>query len=310
LLGFKDNGTPAATRHPERSGGYRCIDREFVAFTMAETNSDLRLELRAIFDRARYDAAVFAIVTVVLTPFFAAVGVVVLLIAVSFVDLPVIDDLGYALSFVTGVNLTLAFMVASFFLRPKARYQRTDSDATWVAVALGLLGVLLLFSYGAPLVKTHPSHFWPIYVLLSLAVLGCIGHAYEPREDYYLGWSAGPVVMDDPFTVEDDIDRAHFSLGFAMALSSLIIESYSTIFGSVWLWRRLEERELSAAVKLLQTLAANDRAGARAHTQTLNAGSALAVVRALVKIKMIAIERGHLRLQLKGQEFLALKRKA
>jgi hypothetical protein len=133
-----------------------------------------------------------------------------------------------------------------------------------------------------------------------------MGHAYEPREDYYLGWTAGPFLMGDPFTVEDDIDRAHFSLGFAVGMSHMIMESYSGIFGSTWLWRGLEERELSGAVGLLQALAANDSSRARACVQILGRASALRVVRALVKLKMVTIVGGHLRLRLKVREHLGL----
>ena len=273
----------------------------------ALTTSDLRSELRAILDHARRDAAIFAITTVILTPFFVTIAVIMLFFALAFVDLPGIDHLGYALSFVTGVNLTLAFMVVSYFLRPKAPYQKRESDVLWVVVAIGFFCTLLVFSYGTSLVKTHPSYFWPIYCLLSLAMLGCVGHAYEARQSYYLGWMAGPYLFDNPFTVEDDIDRAHLSLGLTMAMSYLVMESYSAIFGSTWLWRRLEESELSAAVELLQALASNDVVRARECIQSLSATSAFSVMRALTKLDMITIENGYPRLSLKGRELLHLE---
>ncbi len=125
--------------------------------------------------------------------------------------------------------------------------------------------------------------------------------------DYYLGWMTPPFLIDDPFTVEDDIDRAHFSLGLTMAIPWLIIESYSAIFGSTWLWRRLEDPELSAAAELLQTLATNDTARARAYMQTLSITTALIVMRTLVKLDMITIDKGYPRLSLKGRDFLHLK---
>jgi len=274
--------------------------------SMALRDSDLRSELTSILAHARRDAMVFAVTTVILTPVFVAVAIVVLFFALAFVDLPLIDDLGYGLSFVTGVNLALAFMVGSYFLQPKAPNQCNESDRVWVAVGLGFLCVLLGLSYTTPFATTHPLQFWSAYLLLALAMLACMGHAYEPREDYYLGWTAGPFLMGDPFTVEDDIDRAHFSLGFAVGMSHMIMESYSGIFGSTWLWRGLEERELSGAVGLLQALAANDSSRARACVQILGRASALRVVRALVKLKMVTIVGGHLRLRLKVREHLGL----
>ena len=273
----------------------------------ALTTNELRAELRKILDYKRRDAAVFAITTVILTPFFMFIAVLVLFFALAFVDLPLIDHLGYALCFVTGINLMLAFMVISFFLRPKAPYQQHEIDVLWVTIALGFLCVLIAFSYGTSLIKTHPSYFWPVYLLLTLAMLGCIGHAYEGRGDYYLGWMTPPFMIDNPFTVEDDIDRAHLSLGLTMAMPYLVIESYSANFGSTWLWRRLEEPELSAAVELLQTLASKDAVRSRECMQTLNTTSALSVVRALVKLDMITIEKGFPRLSLKGRDFLRLR---
>lgn len=84
----------------------------------------LRTKLRELCASARSDAALFAVLTVVLTPLAVAVLILLLLFAFAFVDLPVVDHLGYRLSFVTGANLCLAFMAASYFLRPKEQYQR------------------------------------------------------------------------------------------------------------------------------------------------------------------------------------------
>lgn len=280
-----------------------------VSNKIVATKRDLSSELKTIIDRARHDAAIFAITTVLLTPFLVFIAVVVFLMALIYIDFPVIDYFGYALSIVTGVNLTLAFMVTSYFLRAsETTCQRHESYATWVAVTISLLCVLLLFSYAMSLIETHPSYFWPIYFLISLAILGCIGHAFEPREDYYLGWRVvGPIVIDNPLTFKDDVDRAHFSLGFSMAIPSLIIDSYSAIFGSTWLWRDLTEPELSAAVELMQTLSNNDTTSASHTIQKFNTSSALNIVRTLVKLKMITIDRDRPRLLLKGWKFLGIE---
>jgi hypothetical protein len=89
-----------------------------------------------------------------------------------------------------------------------------------------------------------------------------------------------------------------------MAMSYLVMESDSAIFGSTWLWRCLEESELSVAVELLQALASNDTAHARECIQTLSAASDLNVGRALAKLEMITIENGYPRLSQKGRELL------
>ena len=209
--------------------------------------------------------------------------------------------LGYSISFVTGVNLSLVFMVVSFFLRPKPTYKQDKRDRTWVVAAFGFLCVIVAISYATSLAKTHPMFFWPVYFLLALSMLGCMAHAYEPKEHYYLSWAAGAS------SFEYGTDRDHIALGFATALAGLITESYSDILGSTWLWRGLDRRELSGAVELLQALAAKDSRRATACTRRLGKASALRVVRALVKLDMIIIHEGHPYLSLKGREFLPKK---
>ena len=272
-----------------------------------KTDRALRAKLREACAGARRDAAMFALLTVLLTPFAVALAIVMLLFALAFVDLPVIDHLGYTLSLVTGVNLCLAFMGASYFLRPKEEYLRQSSDNAWLLAAFGLFCAILALSYFTPLAQTHPGWFWPFYLLLALAMLGCVGHAYEPCADYYLGWTLGPCVMDDPFTIRDDIDRAHLSLGFAVSMSHLILQSYGAIFGSRWLWRELEMAELAASVELLQGLATRDASGVMARLRALGRGTAADAVRTLVKLDLVVIDKGQPRLSLKGREFLDLK---
>ncbi|KAA0894162.1 hypothetical protein [Oryzomonas rubra] len=267
----------------------------------------LRTKLRELCAGARSDAKLFAVLTVLLTPVAVVLFILMLLFALAFVDLPVIDHLGYRLSFVTGVNLCLAFMVASYFLRPKEECRRQDGDTAWLAAAGGLFCCLLAMSYATPLSRTHPGWFWPFYLLLALAMLGCVGHAYEPKDDYYLGWTAGPLLMDDPFTIQDDIDRAHIGLGFLVSISHLILSAYGEIFGSRWLWRGMQEAELSTSVTLLQGLATRDASEAMARVRALARGSAADSVRALVKLEFVVIDKGLPRLSMKGREFLDAK---
>lgn len=267
----------------------------------------LRTKLRDLCVSAQHDAAIFAVLTVLLTPLAIAAVILILLFALAFVDLPVIDHLGYQLSFITGANLCLAFMAASYFLRPKEQYQRQDSDNNWLLVAFGLFCAILALSYATQLAHTHGGWFWTFYLLLALLMLGCIGHVYEPKDNYYLGWTSGPLLMDDPFTIQDDIDRAHITLGFAVSLSHLILESYGAIFGNRWLWNGLQEPELTASVALLQGLAARDVSGVMSRMRTAGKVSVVDTVRALVKLELVVIDKGHLKLSLKGREFLGLK---
>lgn len=87
--------------------------------------------LKSVVDKTRHDAAVFAVLTVMLTPAVVAVAVVVLIWAISLVALPLIDNAGYAISIATGVNLALGFMA-----------KRKSSDFLWLAIAAGFFCAL------------------------------------------------------------------------------------------------------------------------------------------------------------------------
>ncbi len=270
-------------------------------------NRMLRTKLKELCFIARRDAAVFAVLTVLLTPVAVAIFLMALFFCLAFVDLPFIDHLGYRISFITGANLCLAFLAASYFLRPKGSYQGQNYDSNWLLTAAGVFCAILALSYLTTMAAAHPAGFWMLYILMALGMLGCIGHSYEPKDDYYLGWTCGPLLMDDPFTIEDDIDRAHIGLGFAVAISQLILESYGAIFSSRWLWRGLQESELAATVTLLQRLAARDTTGVLTPLREMRRESAVDIVRALVKLELVVMDKGRPKLSMKGQEFVEAK---
>lgn len=58
-------------------------------------NRALRMKLRDLCASAQHDAAIFTVLTVLLTPLAIAAVILILLFALAFVDLPVIDHLGY-----------------------------------------------------------------------------------------------------------------------------------------------------------------------------------------------------------------------
>src|SRR6185369_2303404 len=229
-------------------------------------NNDERLlvrDFKVVLERAKSDALLFAMLTVLLTPFLLLALVAAFVFALAFVDLPVIDHLGFARSFLAGASLTVGFMLSSYFLNPKPAWQQKSTDGAWTFIAIALFCGLLMLSYTTPLNMTHRFWFWTAYLLLAFGSFACMGHAYEPHDDYYLGWGVGPVLCDDPFTFRDDIDRAHLCLGFLASISHMILESYAEIFGSTWLWRKLNDSQLHEAVALLRAIDSNDHKGAK-----------------------------------------------
>lgn len=231
----------------------------------------------------RHDALVFSLLTVLLTPVFLAIAVVLIVAMAYYADLPFVDYLGFWKSFLTGLNLSLTFMFIAFFVTPRRRPKR--ADLAWVGGAILLFGLMAALCYGTKLVSTSPGLFWPVYGGLVIGMFGFLGHAYEPKDDYYLGWWGGRI--DDPFTIEDDVNRAHVALGFAAAFPRLLVGSYAEIFGSLWVWRGLEPVELSAATDVLHALASCDFQRSADRLRRLPPHSAARVVRALGKLKLV-----------------------
>ena len=264
----------------------------------------LRKKLRELCVSARSDAKLFAVLTVLITPVAVAVFAFILMLTLGSSRLSRVNHFGYRLSFVSVVNLCLAFMVVSYFLRPKEPYQRRENDANWLLLAGGLFCGILGLSYAIPLAQTNPEWFWPLHVLLTLGMLGCVGHAYEPKDEYYLGWTAGPVLMDNPFTIQDDVDRTHIGLGFVVSIAGMIFDSYGAVLGSRWLWNGLQESELSVSIKLLQALAARDASEVTERVRELTKDATVNSVRALVELELVFINKGNILISMKGRKFL------
>lgn len=262
----------------------------------------LRTKLRERYAAARQDAIVFAVLTVLLTPVAIVALIFSLIFACAMVHRGWVDHLFYTRTFLGGANLCLAFMGASHYLSPKATFQQKADDSNWAFAGVAIFCGVLALSYLTKLPTAHTALFWTLYLILATVMLGCFGRSYEPRDDYYLGWTAGPFLMDDPFTFRDDIDRAHISLGFASSVANLILESYGGVFGSRWLWCGLSESELNDAANVVRRLAQQDFAGATAHFQ--NPLSAVSVFRALSKLELISYDHCRLNLTAKGRDFV------
>jgi hypothetical protein len=268
---------------------------------------DLRTRFAERMGKDRLDGLVFAVTTVLLTPVFLVGAIFGIFFALQFVDLPVIDHMGYGFSLITGINLCMTFMVGSYFMRPKETYKlKQKVPWKWLGSGIGVLALMLGLSYGTGWVETNPGLFWPIYGILTLTMLGLVGHAYEPGDDYYLGWATPMGYWDDFTTVEDDIDRAHFALGCAIAFPRLIMGSYGAMFGSTWLIRGLDNSEQAAATDILNALGDKDQKTASAALRRLGPKRSARIARALDKMRLVAPCKEGLRLTADGEKFMGL----
>jgi hypothetical protein len=168
------------------------------------------------------------------------------------------------------------------------------------AVLLGLFAL----SLGTRLWWTHAPFFWCVYVAGAIAALGLVGHAYEVRDDYYLGWMGGR--MDDPFTYRDDVDRGHLAAGFAVAVPRLVVGAFGDLFGSFWLWGGLATRELDAAADALHALGSYDRPRAETRLRSLPKPRGALLARWLSHLKLVQRTPEGLGLTDTGERFLGI----
>ncbi len=208
----------------------------------------LRTHLANELDNERNDHMVFSVCLVVLTPAFLALAALLLIGAIFYADLPLFDHLPFAVSVLFGGNVLVGFMFLSMFIRPKQDWQRSGDDRSHLMWA-GVFYAALLFITHSDARPDSMGALIVIWFALALTTMAFLGKAYAPRDGYYLGvWNGA---IDDPFTFEDDWDRAHFSLGMASVVPQALLQAYSEVFASRWLWRRFSEEELDALTDVM-----------------------------------------------------------
>lgn len=216
----------------------------------------MRKKLERSITQARRDALVFAVLTVLLTPFLlvgAAFGLIFALAGAGgrHYRFDAIDALAYGgvPTFVLVLDALVAVVVVLSILDRRGGRSARPLE---LAGALGVMAALVVFSLS---VAPAGIAFWGVYGALGVIALGLAGRIYEPRDDYYLGWCDG--LLDDPFTFRDDWDRAHLDAGFAVAIPRFIVDAYAALFESLWLLR-VPRGEVAAAVGLMQAIAVED----------------------------------------------------
>ena len=137
-----------------------------------------------------------------------------------------------------------------------------------------------------------------------MMMLGLVGCAYAPQDSYYVGiWSG---LIDDPLTLEDDLDRAHYMLGFVVAIPAFLIDAYGTLLNERWLWHGLNPREISVASRLLLSLQSADQESQREALTSTPRESQAKILRALRSMEFIRIGSQGVTLHAKSREFFGL----
>jgi hypothetical protein len=272
---------------------------------MEASEERLKKDLKRSLSQARFDAFAFTGLTLALIPILVIVVVLLFAFVLAFIEIPIIGFFGYGVTIATGVNLCLALMATSYFFSPKFPFRKWKDDRYFIFAGLTCGVLLLALTYGTSLVVYQPWSFWFLYAILAIGMVGIIGHVYEPKPYYYLGWTYFPAGTDDhPAAAKNNGSHVHFPLGYVMELPYILMRSYGDTFGSAWVWQGFSEKETAAAVKLLQALDTSDWGRVRGCTDILGNPSLLKVVRALVKTKVVATDQDRLRLLPKGKGLL------
>jgi hypothetical protein len=266
---------------------------------------EIRAALAQAIRAERRDALLFSVLTVVLTPFFLAISLFILLVAVY-----AISSSGFATSsvwtgdgFLHGTNFLLLLMIPGFLIRPQGQPRSVKSDIAWVLAGLCVGGLILYLSYSHSPRCSSPRLFWWAYFGLAILLLGLLGRGYVPRDHYYVRpgeWRMGET------SAANDIEQADFWLGFAVAFPRLVLGAYGDIFGSLWLWQGLDERGLLLASDVLHALGARDFSQAEGRLRSAPPGESGRVLRWLYRLGYLRNASGHIGLSSDGETFLGV----
>lgn len=265
--------------------------------------SRVRERFREIYARDRSDYLRFAISGVLLTPALLTAAIALLL----FMILWGVNTRNDAWSndprhVLTAIGTFVGMMFGALLMKQEPNARR-DPGGLLLGLAL-VFGAFLGVVYGTSWMNGQPTLFWASIVALVLMAMALMGRLYEPADHYYLGWVAGPIVIDNPLTFEDDIDREHIKLGFGAAIPTFILGVYGEIFGSAWLLRPLDDREEELAANTLIEAEAGMVSAAVSEAVRLEQVRVAHAIRALFKLDLIQHRRNGIRLTAKGRELL------
>ncbi|GEM_PF-3324346 len=180
------------------------------------------------------------------------------------------------------------------------------------AVGFAILGVVVFFLLAYLVssagrgrgVMISGSLFLVLYVA-ALVLLFVASFYYQPKERYYFGYRRYGGYGDDPFTLRDDLDRAHAFLGFLLAIPNFIRLNLGTLKDAVATRGAPVEPTLAAGVLLMAQEGTTPGAILSAHTDR----GEKAVARALDDLRMLGWLRfdratGRVGLKSKGVELL------
>jgi hypothetical protein len=236
--------------------------------------------LSTVLARERRDALKYAVLTVLCTPVFVAMGAITIAVILAVplrqagegMELKVI-------AFYTATNGFLGYMIVFVLAYSRESQQPFEFDPALIA-AVVVFVALVLATYLTSQPELRPAPFGALYALSGLLVLGLLGQVSLPQQGRE-EWEG----QADP--------RA-----FVLAVSAFIVSAYGELLSSSWLWRSPQPGQIRIAGRFLVRVAEDDRDPPRADlvdSDTINL---------LRRLRLITAEGDAIRLTYKGQQFL------
>jgi hypothetical protein len=265
------------------------------------TANPLEPRLRTAVQEERKGTLIFASIAILFTP-VVLLGVILLLmlglgLLSSFMNFP-IEWLQSPLGLPTGFHVVLAFILSVYLGSPRVRHHELSRFERWFLAAGAVYLLLLAMTYATGWPVSRPGLFWSLMGLGSMSMLALLGKGSMSNDSGYLGWYES--ISGGSGDREELSDLAAEGARFVTFLPGLVIDWYGQIFGSAWLWKHVDPRELRLMAQTLEAL--RREAGTEARDLLRRDPD---VARWLVKLQFMRTGRRGLALTSRGAEFLA-----
>lgn len=99
--------------------------------------------------------------------------------------------------------------------------------------------------------KLTLGNYFIVYIII-VGILMLISIRYMPKEEYYLGYrSHMRGFVDNPFTLKDNADRGHMTLGFWLVIPGFILENIKALRDYITSSKPIKNSTLAAALLIL-----------------------------------------------------------
>jgi len=236
--------------------------------------------LAAVLEKERREAIGYTVLTVLCTPVFVVVAIVMVFLVLAYVLTWVDYDLR-ASSIYTGINIFLACMIVFVLRSSNPPEEPHELDKVWLA-SVGVFFILLILTYASGIRENFPVFFGIAYAILGFLILGLLGQVQTNR----------------PAT--ENTSYHNVFLSFVLAVCSFILMAYGEITHRSWLWIAPKPDELKVGAMILCNLALEG-------TRTLDSQAMQGrIVRILARLKFIKITENKIELTQKGLDFVEM----